>query len=335
MPHKLFLSLILFLSSSFISLAEEKISFALDWKFEGPSAPYFYAIDKGFFKNEGLNVEISPGKGSLDAIPKVATGAFPVGFADINSVVKFLDKNPGAPVTAVMMVYDKPPFAIVGRKSLGVKTPKDLEGRILGAPPPDGAWAQFPAFASANNLAVDKITVEPVGFPTREPMLAEKKVDAITGFSFSMFLNLVRLGVPEDDISVLLMANHGLELYGNSIIVNTDFAAKNPKLITGFIRAVAKGWREAIKNPNDAVTSMIKRNPAADLELETRRLRLAIEGNVVTEYTKANGMGSIDPSRMERAIQQLAENYQFENNPQIELYFTDKYLPKDDSLSLK
>ncbi len=335
MPNKLFLSLILFLSSSFISLAEEKISFALDWKFEGPSAPYFYAIDKGFFKNEGLNVEISPGKGSLDAIPKVATGAFPVGFADINSVVKFLDKNPGAPVTAVMMVYDKPPFAIVGRKSLGVKTPKDLEGRILGAPPPDGAWAQFPAFASANNLAVDKITVEPVGFPTREPMLAEKKVDAITGFSFSMFLNLVRLGVPEDDISVLLMANHGLELYGNSIIVNTDFAAKNPKLITGFIRAVAKGWNEAIKNPSDAVKSMIKRNPAADLELETRRLRLAIEGNVVTEHTKANGMGSIDPSRMERAIQQLAENYQFENNPQIELYFTDKYLPKDGSLSLK
>tara|TARA_B100000579_G_C22841424_1_gene861794 strand:+ start:589 stop:1596 length:1008 start_codon:yes stop_codon:yes gene_type:complete len=335
MPNKLFLSLILFLSSSFISLAEEKISFALDWKFEGPSAPYFYAIDKGFFKSEGLNVEISPGKGSLDAIPKVATGAFPVGFADINSIVKFLDKNPGAPVTAVMMVYDKPPFAIVGRKSLGVTTPKDLEGRILGAPPPDGAWAQFPAFASANNLAVDKITVEPVGFPTREPMLAEKKVDAITGFSFSMFLNLVRLGVPEDDISVLLMANHGLELYGNSIIVNTDFAAKNPKLITGFIRAVAKGWNEAIKNPSDAVKSMIKRNPAADLELETRRLRLAIEGNVVTEHTKANGMGSIDPSRMERAIQQLAENYQFENSPQIELYFTDKYLPKDGSLSLK
>ena len=150
-----------------------------------------------------------------------------------------------------------------------------------------------------------------------------------------MFLNLVRLGVPEDDISVLLMDNHGLELYGNSIIVNTDFAAKNPKLITGFIRAVANGWNEAIKNPSDAVKSMIKRNPAADLELETRRLRLAIEGNVVTEHTKANGMGSIDPSRMERAIQQLAENYQFENSPQIELYFTDKYLPKDGSLSLK
>ena len=103
----------------------KKIAFALDWKFEGPSAAYFAAIDNGHFKAEGLEVEISAGKGSLDAIPKVATGKFPIGFADINSLIKFLDKNPGAPVTAVMMVYDKPPFAVVGRASQGVSKPKD------------------------------------------------------------------------------------------------------------------------------------------------------------------------------------------------------------------
>ncbi|MGB2001136.1 MAG: ABC transporter substrate-binding protein, partial [Candidatus Puniceispirillaceae bacterium] len=185
------------------SFAATKIQFALDWKFEGPSAPYFLAIDNGHFASAGLDVEISPGKGSLDAIPKVATGAFPVGFADINSLIKFLDQNPGAPVTAVMMVYDKPPFAVVGRKSLGISGPADLEGSVLGAPPPDGAWAQFPSFAKANNLDMDKIKVEPVGFPTREPMLAEGKVDSVTGFSFSSYLNLVRLGVPEDDISTI------------------------------------------------------------------------------------------------------------------------------------
>ncbi|MEL6701053.1 MAG: ABC transporter substrate-binding protein, partial [Pseudomonadota bacterium] len=201
------------------------VNFALDWKFEGPSAPYFKAIDEGFFEAEGLAVEISAGQGSLDAIPKVATGAFPIGFADINSLVKFLDQNPGAPVTAVMMIYDKPPFAVIGRKSLGVEAPKDLEGKVLGAPPPDGAWAQFPAFATANDLDVDAITVEPVGFPTREPMLAEGNVAAITGFSFSSYLNLVRLGVPEEDISTILMADYGLDLYGNAIIVNTEFAA--------------------------------------------------------------------------------------------------------------
>src|SRR6056297_3123264 len=95
------------------ALAETSVPFALDWKFEGPSAAYFAAIDKGHFAEEGLSVEVSAGKGSLDAIPKVATGAFPMGFADINSLIRFLDQNPGAPVTAVMMVYDSPPFSIV------------------------------------------------------------------------------------------------------------------------------------------------------------------------------------------------------------------------------
>ena len=172
----------IFVSAS--SYADTKVQFALDWKFEGPSAPYFLAIDNGHFKAGGMDVEISPGKGSLNAIPKVATGAFPFGFADINSLIKFIDQNPGAPVTAVMMVYDKPPFAIIGRKSLGINGPADLEGSTLGAPPPDGAWAQFPSFAKANGIDIGKIKVEPLGFPTREPMLAEGKVDSCYRFLF-------------------------------------------------------------------------------------------------------------------------------------------------------
>ena len=112
--------------------AQTEMPFALDWKFEGPAAPYFHAIDAGYFEEAGVSVAISAGQGSLDAIPKVATGAFPVGFADINSLIKFLDQNPDAPVTAVMMVYDKPPFAVVGRKSQGIEAPKDLEGKRAG-----------------------------------------------------------------------------------------------------------------------------------------------------------------------------------------------------------
>lgn len=148
-------------------LGQTDMPFALDWKFEGPSAPYFHALDAGYFEDAGLTVTISEGAGSLDAIPKVATGAFPIGFADINSLMRFLDQNPGAPVTAVMMVYDKPPFAVVGRPSLGVSAPADLEGKVLGAPPPDGAWAQFPIFAAETGIDMAAITVEPVGFPTR------------------------------------------------------------------------------------------------------------------------------------------------------------------------
>ena len=309
------------------AFAETDLQFALDWKFEGPSAPYFAAIDNGHFEAADLSVEIAAGQGSLDAIPKVATGAFPVGFADINSLIKFLDQNPGAPVTAVMMVYDKPPFASVGRKSLGVEVPKDLEGRVLGAPPPDGAWAQFPAFASANDLDVDAITVEPVGFPTREPMLAEGNVAAVTGFSFSSFLNLVRLGVPEDDISTILMADYGLELYGNAIIANTTFAEENPEVITAFLTAVASGWKDAIADPAGAIESLVERNPAADAALEQRRLQLAIDANVATDFVMEQGMGRGDVARMEKALAQLAETYEFQNEPDARLYLTDAYLP--------
>jgi NitT/TauT family transport system substrate-binding protein len=114
--------------------AQTPLNFALDWRFEGPAAPYFVAIDKGHFAEAGLDVTIEAGDGSVNTIPKIATGAFPIGFGDFNTVVRFLDQNPGAPVTAVMMIYDKPAFAIVGRKSLGVSEPKDLEGKVLGAP---------------------------------------------------------------------------------------------------------------------------------------------------------------------------------------------------------
>ena len=313
---------------SITSYADTKIPFTLDWKFEGPSAPFFNAIDKGYFKEAGLDVEISPGKGSLDAIPKVATGSFPLGFADINSLIKFLDQNPGAPVTAIMMIYDKPPFAVIGRKSLGIKSPADLPGSVLGAPPPDGAWAQFPSFAKANGLDMNKIKVEPVGFPTREPMLAEGKVASVTGYSFSSFLNLVRLGVPEDDITTILMADHGLKLYGNAIIVNTDFASSNAKVVKSFLGAVGKGWKDAVSNPSSAIDSLVKRNPAADKKLEERRFNLALTGNVMTDYVIKNGMGNIDKARFEAAIAQLSETYKYKTKPNAKLYFTDAYLPK-------
>ena len=324
-------SLVLIIVSFFFSItsyADTKIPFTLDWKFEGPSAPFFNAIDKGYFKDVGLDVEISPGKGSLDAIPKVATGSFPLGFADINSLIKFLDQNPGAPVTAIMMIYDKPPFAVIGRKSLGIKSPADLTGSVLGAPPPDGAWAQFPSFAKANGLDMSKIKVEPVGFPTREPMLAEGKVASVTGYSFSSFLNLVRLGVPEDDISTILMADHGLKLYGNAIIVNTDFASSNVKVVKSFLGAVGKGWKDAVSNPSSAIDALVKRNPAADKNLEERRFNLALTGNVMTDYVLKNGMGNIDKARFEAAIAQLSETYKYKTKPNSKLYFTDAYLPK-------
>ncbi len=308
---------------------------ALDWLFEGPAAPYFVAIENGHFAAEGLEVEIMAGQGSLDAIPKVATGAFPIGFADTTSLIKFLDQNPGAPVIGVMMFYDKPAFSIVGRRSLGIEEPRDLEGRILGAPPPDGAWAQFPVFAAENDIDVSQVTVEPLGFPVREPMLAEGQVDAVAGFAFTSFLSTIRLGVPEEDMTVLLMADYGLDLYGNLFIVNTDFAAENPEKVTGFLRAVARGLQDTIDDPEAAIAAMVPFNPAMDPELEQRRLELALRDNIVTDWVRENGLGNIDEARFLNSLEQTAITYEFVNEPDPSLYFDPSYLPDDGSLMVQ
>ena len=262
--------------------AQTAIKFSLDFKFEGPSAPFLVAIDKGYFKAEGLDVTIDSAAGSVEPITRVASGTYNMGFADINSLIKFRDANPAVPIKAVFMVYNKPPFAVIGRKSRGVSSPKDLEGKKLGAPAPDGAFAQWKIFVQANNIDASKVTIENVGFPVREPMLAAGQVDAITGFSFSSFINLKDKGVAVDDITVLLMADYGVHLYGNAIMVNPKFAAEHPDAVKGFLRAFVKGLKETVKSPVAAVDSVLRRNDVAKKDVELERLRMAIKDNILT-----------------------------------------------------
>src|SRR5262245_18324622 len=194
------------------SSAPQPVKLSLDWKFEGPAAPFTVALDKGYFGAEGLDVTIDTSPGSLEPITRVASGAYDIGFGDINSLIKFRDANPNTPIKAVFMLYNRPAFSIVARKSRVITGPKDLEGRTLGAPAADGAYAQWNIFVRANNIDASKVTIQNVGFPVREPMLQAGRVDAITGFSFSSFVNLTSMGVPADDIVVMLMADYGVSL---------------------------------------------------------------------------------------------------------------------------
>lgn len=286
--------------------AQTDIKFTLDWKFEGPAAGFFLAIDNGHFEAEGLNVTINSGAGSVEAIPRVATGAYQIGFGDINSLIKFLDEDPSQKVKAAMVIYERPPFSIIGRKSLGVtEDPKSVEGRKLGAPPPDGAFAQWKAFVQAAGIDEFKVTIESVGFPVREPMLAQGQVDGIFGFAFSSVLNLKAQGVPADDISMILMAENGLDLYGNSILINTDFAAQNPDAVKGFMKALAKGFADAVADPDAGVAAVMKRNEVLDAAIERERLDMANALNIRTPYVVENGFGGVDEGKLTQSIEYL------------------------------
>src|SRR5437016_1207909 len=108
--------------------------------------------------------------------------------------------------------------AIATTTKTGITKPKDLEGKTLGAPAADGAFAQWKAFVKENGIDESKVKIENIGFPVREPMLADGKVHAITGFSFSMHYNLLQKGLKPEEIKILLMADHGLVLYGNAVM---------------------------------------------------------------------------------------------------------------------
>ena len=315
-------------ASTLSASAETDLKFALDWKFEGPSAPYFVAIDKGYYKAEGLNVTVDSGPGSVAGIARVAAGTYPIGFFDINSLARFRDQNPDKDIKGVLMVYDRPPFSIVSLAKSGINAPKDLEGKILGAPAPDGAFAQWKAFVKENKIDDSKVKIENVGFPVREPMLADGKVDAITGFSFSSYFNLMSKGIAEKDIKVMLMSDYGIVLYGNAIMVNPEFAKANPKVVEGFVRATVKGIIDTIKDPDSAIKSVMKRNETADEKIELARLKMSLKDNIATPWAKANGVGGIDDKRMTDAIEQIAVTYEFKSaKPKGADLFTSQYLP--------
>ncbi|WP_172123678.1 MULTISPECIES: ABC transporter substrate-binding protein [unclassified Devosia] len=308
--------------------AQTSVKLTLDWRFEGPAAGFLLAQDNGHFAAEGLDVTIDTGNGSVEAIPRVATGAYQFGFGDINSLIKFLDEDPAQPVKSVMMVYDKPVFSVVGRKSLGVTDdPKSLEGKKLGAPPPDGAFAQWPAFVEAADLDTSSITIESIGFPVREPMLASGDVDGVFGFAFSVILNLLANGVPEDDISTILFADHGLELYGNAILVNETFAEENPELVTGFLRALAKGFADAVADPAAGAAAVLARNETLNIDTETARLEMANEMNIKTPYVVENGFGGIDEARLAASIETLKISMDLKGAVTAADVFDPSYLP--------
>jgi NitT/TauT family transport system substrate-binding protein len=308
--------------------AQTAVKFTLDWKFEGPAAGFLLAQDKGYFKAEGLDVTIDTGNGSVEAIPRVATGAYQMGFGDINSLIKFLDEDSSQKIKAAMMVYERPTFAVVGRKSLGITTdPKSLEGKKLGAPPPDGAFAQWKAFKQVAKIDDSKITLESIGFPVREPMLAQGKVDAVFGFAFSVILNLKAQGIKDDDIATILMAEHGLNLYGNAVLINTDFAAKNPAAVKGFLKALAKGFADAVAKPEEGVAAVLKRNETLNKDIELERLKMANAMNIKTPYVVANGFGGIDPARLAASIDTLKVSMGLKGNVTAEQVFDASFLP--------
>jgi NitT/TauT family transport system substrate-binding protein len=308
-------------------LGQIPVKFTLDWAYQGPQAPFLVALYKGYFAAEGLDVTIDRGYGSADAVTKIATGVYDIGFADINSMIEFNVQNPERALIAVAIVYDFAPFSIVTLRGRGIETPKDLVGRTLAAPAGDASRRLFPVFAKVVGIDPNQVTWISVEPALRERILVMGQADAISAHFFTAVLNLKAIGIPEEDIVVLLYAKHGLDLYGNAVMCSRKFAEEKPEVVRSFLRALTRAWQDTLANPEEAIAYVKQRDPLIDPRVELERLLLAINVCMLTPDVFERGFGDARPDRLERAIALVAEGFGLPLVPNIADVFTSEFLP--------
>ena len=310
------------------------IKFQLDWRFEGPAALFLTPAAKGYFKDAKLDVTIDAGSGSGAAVTRVASGAYDMGFADLAALMEFHANNPDAPnkPVAVMMVYNDTPASVMALKKSGIKTPADLNGKKLGAPVFDAGRRAFPIFAKAN--AVSGVTWVAMDPPLRETMLVRGDVDAITGFTFTSLLNLEARGAKAEDVVVLPYPDFGVKLYGNAIIASPKMIKENPAAVKAFLLAFTKGVKEVIANPAAAINDVKARDGIVNTELETRRLKLAIDTVINSPNARAEGFGQVNGPRLSLMSSQVSDAFNTKTRINPDAVWNASFLPTKAELNI-
>ncbi len=292
-------------------------------------APLIIAMNKGYFAEEGLNVTYERGFGNADTISKLGTGKFDLAFSDMYNAMDFNDKNPNDKIIAVAITQNKAPFAVLSFKQNGINSPKDLEGKKMGAPAGDGPRKLFPLFAEqvgVNPDSVDWTTMEP---KLRETFLLQGKVDAISGFSTSALPSLLKGGKSMDDISLFYYTENGLDFYGNAILVKEAFAKQNPEVVKAFVKAYFRGMQDVLKDPVAGLDAVIASDDSKlmDRQAEKVRLEIAMRDLFVTPEVEKNGLGGLDEKRMQKTIDQTIVGFKLKSKPTLADIYTDEFLP--------
>jgi NitT/TauT family transport system substrate-binding protein len=313
-----------------------KIRFTLDWKYQGIHAYVFWAQAKGYFKAEGLDVDIDQGTGSAATVTRIVSGTYDAGFGDMNAIIQLAGSKPGEQPVMVYMIYNKPPFALIAKASSPIKTLKDVVGHTMGTPAGGSAGQLFPSLAKLNGIDPTKVSVTNMQPNLQEQMLLNGQVDFSAVFTVTSYINLIGMKVdPDKDIRWLFYSDYGVDLYSNGIMVSQKLLKEKPKAAAGLVRALNRAIVETAGAPDAAIAGMLKVEPLMNGALEKQRLVYAFKTHFVTGETEAIGIGDIKDERMANGIKLLAETYGLAHTPTVASVFDRSFLPPKDARMLK
>jgi NitT/TauT family transport system substrate-binding protein len=313
-----------------------KIRFTLDWKYQGIHAYVFWAQEKGYFKAEGLDVDVDQGTGSAATVTRIASGTYDAGFGDMNAIIQLAGTKPGEQPVMVYMIYNKPPFALITKTSSPIKTLKDVVGHTMGTPAGGSAGQLFAPLARINGIDPAKVTVMNMQPNLQEQMLLNGQVDFSAVFTVTSYINLIGMKVdPDKDIRWLFFSDYGVDLYSNGIMVSQKLLKEKPKAVAGLVRALNRAIIENAAAPDAAIALMMKTEPLMNGELEKQRLVYTFKTHIVTPETDEIGIGDIKPDRMAKAVKLLAETYGLASTPTVADVFDRAFLPSKDARTLK
>ena len=285
--------------------AQTKVTFALDFRALGRHAAWYVALDKGYYKQAGLDVTIIPSQGTAQAIQSLEAGTAQYAFSDVAGLVA-AHANGGSTAKMVAVIYQKAPYAIFSlRSGANVTRPEQLENLEIASGAGSFTQKVIEAFMADRGLKPSTVKYVNIDPAARVGMLAAKRVPAIGTFVMSQ-PGVVKAAEP-NDAQTFLFADHGLKLYSNGILVRDDYLKANAAQVKAFVKASLEGWRDTIRDPAAAAAIVAKYVKGLDPGVVAAEIRI-VNALVVTPETQAKGLGAVDPAVMAASISLIARN---------------------------
>lgn len=266
-----FLCALLVLSAG-AARADDAVTLRLNWLIYGFHTPFYLGVEKGFYKQNGIDLTIGEGQGSGRAVQTVAAGSETFGLADGGSIIAGAAK--GAPARAVMGIMNSSPYAICIRKDSGIANLKELDGKTVSATTGEAGLNIFPAILSRNEMPPDSIHFLRVDAEAKLVAYLQNRVPAVLCGAENQALILEDKGVPT---LVLSYPKLGVNTEGLAIVATPDTIQNKADMVRRFIRATQMSFEAAMQNPEASVDAGMKVKPSMDRALALKQLKAGLQ----------------------------------------------------------